>query len=223
MKIISLSSIIAGPACSIAHCIKKHFYSNSNFYPTGMFDYLEISMKTINQILENNNVEDGLVNNYYIYTNKDNKSSIKLNNFDHLISHHDLSKNYNEEDLNNFFEKYKRRYKRLIYDLENEDKIFFIRYGLDDYNLITNFINKIKKINSKLEIYFINVIYDEINNINEIFHNNYILINFNNYIDKSKTYSNDFFFKLIDFDWTIIYKIIYDKLSEIERNNIIYV
>ena len=29
MKIISLSSSIAGPACAIGLCIKKHFYDNN--------------------------------------------------------------------------------------------------------------------------------------------------------------------------------------------------
>ena len=49
MKIISLSSSIAGPACAIATAIKKHFYNND--YQTNIFDYLEISLESINQFL----------------------------------------------------------------------------------------------------------------------------------------------------------------------------
>ena len=49
MKIISLSSSIAGPACAVAKSIKKYFYNNN--YQTNMFDYLEISFLSILQIL----------------------------------------------------------------------------------------------------------------------------------------------------------------------------
>jgi hypothetical protein len=38
MKIISLSSNIAGPACAVAQCIKKYY---NNDYKTNFFDFLE--------------------------------------------------------------------------------------------------------------------------------------------------------------------------------------
>jgi hypothetical protein len=49
MKIISLSANIAGPACAIATSIKKYFYNNN--YITNIFDYLELSIISINQFL----------------------------------------------------------------------------------------------------------------------------------------------------------------------------
>ena len=48
MKIISLSSSIAGPACSVACSIKKHYYNNN--YKTNIFDYLEISLIGVIQV-----------------------------------------------------------------------------------------------------------------------------------------------------------------------------
>ena len=65
MKIISLSAGIAGPACAIATSIKKYFYNGSK--QTDMFDYLEISLLSIIQILSLNsdNLCDALSNNIF--------------------------------------------------------------------------------------------------------------------------------------------------------------
>lgn len=220
MKIISLSSSIAGPACSIACSIKKNFYNGSNSYPTNMFDYLEISLLSIIQILESENSKDKINSNYEIYLNKDNKYSVKFNNYDHIISHHDLPNFYSEEQLSDVIEKYKRRYDRLINYIKSEDKIFFIRYGLEDYNMIEYFFNIIKKINPNLELFFINIFYKLDNSITEIFNKNYTLLNFNNYIDKTRNYSDDLFYKIIEFDWSIINKIISLNLTEYEIKNL---
>lgn len=223
MKIISLSSIIAGPACSIACCIKKHFYNESNSYPTNMFDYLEISLLSIIQILESDNIKDKLNTNYEIYFNKDKKNSVKFKNFDHFISHHDLIENYTEKDFNDLIEKYKRRYDRLINYIKTENKIFFLRYYYEDYNLINKFIEIVKRINPSLEIFFINIVYDPHNKMEEIFDKNYTLINFDNYINKTIHYSDNLFYKIMEFDWNIIYKIISVNLNDIEKNNFLYV
>lgn len=209
MKIISLSSSIAGPACSVACSIKKHFYKEPNSYPTNMFDYLELSLLSINQILSTENIKDKLNSNFDIFLNKDDKYSVIFNNFDHLISHHDLIINYTDQDFNQFIEKYIRRYNRIINYLKTEDKIFFIRYGSEEEKNIIQFFNIIKEINPNLEIFFINIVYDPYDKIVEVFDKNYTLINFNNYIDKSKHYSDDLFYKIMEFDWSIIDKLIY--------------
>jgi hypothetical protein len=223
MKIISLSSSIAGPACSIACSIKKHFYTEPNSYPTNIFDYLEISFNSIIQILNTNNIESLLNNNYEIFPNNDNKNSIKFNNFEHLISHHDLSNNYNETEFYNIIDKYKRRYYRLINEIKTQDKIFFIRYGYENIENFIIFKEVINKINPDLKIHYFNIIYDSVNNIQEIFNEEYTLINFHNYIDITKNYSENLFFKLMEIDWNIIYKIISINLTEDQKKKLIYV
>ena len=50
-------------------------------------------------------------------------------NFDKLISYHDLKKKPSHDDLILFENKYLRRYFRLIHSIYEEDVIFFIRYG----------------------------------------------------------------------------------------------
>ena len=219
MKIISLSSSIAGPACAVATFIKKHFYNNN--YETNMFDFLEVSLESIIKVLtiknNNLNIEDYLKNNYDIIVNNDGNNSVFFNNFDKLISHHDLILDYNEETFNIFIEKYKRRYNRLIDHILNEDKIFFIRFGEDNKDSIINFINNVKKINNKLEVYFINLYFDE---NNKKLHNdikNYYYINFCDNIDFNKIYSKDLFHKTMEFNWIPIFEIINNNLDNSEK------
>ena len=218
MKIISLSSTIAGPACAIAKSIKKYFYNDN--YQTNMFDYLEISLLSIVQILHLENDDVNYLNlNNEIFLNKDGNNSVKFNNFDKIISHHDLKEKYSEDDYKIFIEKYKRRYYRLLNDIKTQDKIFFIRYGIEDNNIINNFINKILSINPNLKVYFIIVNYDEKNQyIND---KNYIYINFYNY-NKDIDYNSDLFYRTIQYNWKIIHDIIFKNLDATEKNNFNY-
>jgi hypothetical protein len=224
MKIISLSANFSGAACAIACSIKKYFY-NSN-YQTNIYDYLEISLKSIIEIL--NLSEDDLnylhLNNNFVVNNCNNVS-IFFNNFDKLISHHDLVKDFNEKDYNNVIEKYKRRYYRLMHDIKNEDKIFFIRYGDEDDEFIDLFFSSIEKINPKLEVHFINLIYDDKNQLQKFMNlnnKNYYVINFYNYINKYTNYNEDPFYKVMEFNWRPIFNTIYNKLTYKEKEKFIY-
>lgn len=217
MKIISLSSSMAGSACAIATSIKKYFYNNNMI--TSMFDYLEISLESINQILNisNNEIENYLRTNNEIYLNWDNNNSVLFKNFDKIISHHDLPNNYSQNDYDKLIEKYIRRYNRLINDIKYEDIIFFIRYGDDNIESIEYFINIIKKINPTLDFYYINVNYDE--NENKYINNNlYNYVNFYDYIDINKKYNEDLFYKTTEYNWKIVYDIIYNKLTNEYKN-----
>jgi hypothetical protein len=220
MKIISLSSSIAGPACAVSVSIKKYFYNNN--YKTNIFDYLEISLKSITKILEENNeiLKQNLNNNIEIYLNKNNNYSIIFKNYDNIISHHDLIYNYDTNDYNNLIEKYSRRYNRLIEYILNEDKIFFIRYGYENIDDINNFVDIIHKLNSKLIIYFINIIYDE--NIEYIDYkytdiNNYIFINLFKYLDNTIKYNDDIFYKTIQLNWKVICNIINENVDNEDK------
>lgn len=204
MKIISLSSEIAGPACAVANSIKKYYNNN---YKTNFFDFLEVSFFSIIQLLKIENIENELKTNNII-SNYIGKKSVYFNNFNKMISHHDLEENYSDEDFNDFIEKYKRRYNRLLDIIKEEDKIFFIRYGLENEDFINDFINEINKINECLNVYFINVDYNTYNlNINYNI-KNYVYINFFNYIDYNIKYDDDLYFKTLQFNWDKVFEII---------------
>lgn len=209
MKIISLSYNNAGYACSIASSIRNKYSNITNF-----FDYLVVDMKTINDIinlrdlnllLNNHNFEDQMT-----YKNK----TVIWNNFSKMISYHDLIHNFNEEIYNNFKVKYLRRYYRLMNDIYNEKIIFFIRFGKTEYNEIKEFIYNIKKINSKLIIYFINVDYDDYN-IDNIYYDDikeYIYINFKN-INIKEVVNDDLYFRSLDFNWEYVF----NKIEELSK------
>jgi hypothetical protein len=215
MKIISLSSSIAGPACAIASIIKKDFYNNN--CETNMFDYLEVSLESIIQVLNikinNLDIEDHLKNNISIIKNIDGNNSVFFNNFDKLISHHDLILDYDITIFNNFIEKYKRRYFRLINSIINEDKIFFIRFGKDKEESINNFINIVKSINNNIKIIFIHLYFDENNKVNNYNIKNYYYINFYNNLDLNKKYSENLFYKTMEFNWDSVFEIIHNNIE----------
>jgi len=226
MKIISLSSNIAGPACGIASSIKKYFYNGSK--QTDMFDYLEISLLSIIQVLSlnNNDIELLSYNNTFL-PNINNCQSVTFNNFDRMISHHDLKIDYTDEDYIIFIDKYKRRYYRLIESIKTDNIIFFIRYGEEDPAQYLEFIKCIKNINPLCNFYIINILYDECNNINNSLYEslniyNIYIINFYNYLEMNVVYDHDLYYRMMQFNWKIVYELIYNHLFEGDRNQITY-
>lgn len=212
MIIISLSSDIAGPACAVATSIKKNIYENKN-YPTNYFDYLVVSLKSINQLLKigmkNINIlKNILKNELNIYENDTEKMTVEFLNFDKMISYHDLDKNYSEKDLSEFIDKYIRRYYRLLEYIKKEKLIYFIRYGDENDQDIIEFNKNISLINPKLHFFFVNLIYKEytINNIYDA--HNYMLINFKEINIEDIEYSEDLFYKTLQFNWMKIFEII---------------
>lgn len=227
MKIISLSSSIAGPACAIATAIKKHFYNND--YITNIFDYLEISLESINQflLLEENEIyhlDFDIENSYH---NTQDKTSIKFKYFNKVISHHDLIKNFNEDDILELKNKYIRRYTRLINYIESENKIFFLRYGNENSQSINNFYKYVRYLNPYLTIYFIHLDYSDDNNSRAVYDNidfeNYFYFNFANYITEGIVYNDDLFFRTLQYDWKTLYEVVIrELLSEDEKKKYIF-
>ena len=222
MKIISLSAGIAGPACAIATSIKKYFYNGSK--QTDMFDYLEISLLSIIQILSLNsdNLCDALSNNNTFSPNINECQTVTFNNFDRIISHHDLKEKYNTDDYIEFIEKYKRRYNRLIECIKTENKIFFIRFGIENRIQFQEFIKAIKQINPLCQFYIINLIYDEKNVEYKNDIPNLYTINFYYFLEKDIIYNDDLYYRTIQFNWKLVYNLIINHLDEMEKNIICY-
>lgn len=201
MKIISLSSYYAGPACAIADYIKKYFYNNDK--QIDFFDYLVVSMKSINEILTNKEIDLDLDS---AILNELNTVTIQFKNFDLLISNHDLKEfPVTLENMNDVIQKYKRRYNRLISDIKSENIIYFLRFfdkELDDTeeNEILIFNKNLSVINSSLIFYLIILTdNDNLKLSNKLsYYDNIILFNFNIYNDKNKIYNDNKYFRIID-------------------------
>jgi len=216
MKIISLSYEDAGYACSIGTSIKKKYNQQTNF-----FDFLVVDMRTINHIITLKDL-NLLTQNFKFedQTKKENKTLI-WNHFSKMISYHDLKSNFNEESLKEFTNKYLRRYYRLMNDLYNEEKLFFIRYGktnINDVKLLIQNIKNIKNINQNQnqnqKIFFINIDFDK-NNKENIFYpelKNYIYINFCQ-VNKKDLNNDDIYFQLLECNWEYVFQ----KIEELSK------
>jgi len=140
---LSLSSSYSGNACALRQSI-INYTKNSN--ETQFFDWLVTSLKSVNEVLEGKPI---LFETNYIYPNPINTTSINFNNFDLLVSHHDINE-FNDNSINEITEKYIRRKKRLINTIKEQHKINFIRYCKNQENIeeeeIINFYKNINAI-----------------------------------------------------------------------------
>jgi hypothetical protein len=137
MKVISLSHDETGTACSISVAIKKFIYNDSK--QTDFFDFLLVSMKSINEVLLGKEFE---------CIKNEGEQSVRFKNFHHMISLHDL------ENINELMEKYNRRRQRLLDDIKNNDAIYFVRFCRNIRNIeeneIAHFFDIVKSINPNL-------------------------------------------------------------------------
>jgi hypothetical protein len=208
MKIISLSNDEAGYACAVGTSIKRYYENKSK---TNFFDFLVVSMDSINKILNMSNL-DLLKDNINIDESNKKTSIITWKNFDKLVSYHDLKNNFTKSDYIDFYNKYKRRWIRLIHFIYEEDIIFFIRYGTISNSELDLFYENINHLNNNLVFYFINVDYDENNCDKQVkFKNykNYIYINFN-LINNENNQNNeeDDYYRILNYNWSFVFKII---------------
>ena len=193
---ISLSSSYAGNACAIKQSIIN--YTNIN-NETHFFDWLVVSMKSVNQILENTPI---LFESDYIYPNSLNTTTINFKNFDLLTSHHDIHE-FNNNSINEITTKYTRRYERLIHTIKEQSQIFFIRYCKNPNNIeeeeIIAFYKNINSINPELLFKFI-LISDCDNLIipnSLLLKDNFIYIKLNDYIDDDIINETNKYFQII--------------------------
>ena len=146
MKYISI-----GYKCSVKYNIDKYRGASETLF----FDRLMTSMDSVIEILNCNNINNILysdnivrdLNNPYHYNN----SRIVIKSLNWCVSIHDLSKNYTDNDVLDFIDKYSRRFKRIIEYIKSNEQICFIRMGDVSCDIIYKFIETIKTINSNCD------------------------------------------------------------------------
>ena len=125
-----------------------------------------------------------------------------LENFDKLISHHDIHE-YNNNSILEITEKYNKRYKRFIDTIKYNKNIYFIRYckSLNDLEEkeILHFYKNIQNINPELIFKFILI--SDCENLlipsNLLNNEKFIYVNLNNYIDDDILNESNDYFKII--------------------------
>ena len=129
---------------------------------------------------------------------------LQLKIFSTFRSLHDLPKNYSDDNLDDFINKYNRRYNRFINLIkDNYEKMFFIRKTKDiiSYRDIILFNNYVKKINPYNKVYLI-ILCNYIPDDYQLKHG-VILINY----ERLKLFeSNDW--KANNFNWDFILKLL---------------
>lgn len=143
MKYISI-----GNACSVKYNIDKYRGKSETLF----FDWLMTSMDSVIEILNCNNINnilypDNIVRDLNTPHHCDN-SRIVIKSLNFCVSIHDLSKNYTDNDVLDFIDKYSRRFKRIIEYIKSNEQICFIRMGDVSFDKIYKFIETIKTINS---------------------------------------------------------------------------
>ena len=152
---ISLSSFYAGNACGVRACMNYYKVNPESKGETHFFDWITCSMRSINEVLEGKEISFDVKSSFFNFLNT---YTIRFNNFDMMISHHDLHE-INNKEIFNLIVKYNRRRKRLIETIKNEKQIFFIRYCKDQRDLqgqeIIQFYDHVLRINPNLDVKFI--------------------------------------------------------------------
>ncbi len=199
MKIISLGSLYPGYACGIAEYLNKYKFK----YDRDFFDYITVSMKSINEVLHNKTIEfnDEELSKFSI-PNTTSNIFIKFKNFDNMISYHDFV-DLSPNSYIYWTDFYKEKQEKLINDILCNDTIVFVRFCVNQKDLIENdikiFFNNIERLNEKLNYYLILFSTDFLKISSDLLNNSHFYnLNFKLYNNIHKKYTNNIYDDLIN-------------------------
>ena len=115
--------ISIGAACNVTYQIGKHRHRGETLF----FDWLITSMLSVIEILGCNNIDrilysENIVRDANTPLHKGMSRTI-IKSLDSCISIHDISSSFSDEDRQDFINKYKRRYYRIIQYIKSEKYI----------------------------------------------------------------------------------------------------
>jgi hypothetical protein len=200
-----ISFISLGEACDVKYQILNKFKEFNNIKETYFFDWIISDFKTVLDVLNQTFLESFKKENLNIdnSNNKYQNAVVKINNYSTFVSLHDVPKNYNNTHVDNFIDKYTRRYNRLIDLIKKNNKIFFIRktskiISDEDQNIFRKYLNNINPDNEITLVILCDYIKEDY-----IIKHKLILINY----EKLKLY-DDNGWKGFNYNWNIILNIL---------------
>lgn len=154
--------ISIGRACCVKYQIDQYFGKKE----TNFFDWLISSMNSVITVLKCKNIDELLnFNNIYInpkipYSkgNTGKNTRVVIRSLYRCISIHDVKTDFNNDDIYDFIDKYKRRWNRMIEYIKQDEKIYFIRFGEIKPHEKEQFIQTILGINENCNFYLISII-----------------------------------------------------------------
>jgi len=174
--------ISIGSECDVKFNIDK--YTGSK--PTFFFDWLKTDMASVNKIMGTENIEEILffdnIIKSPIYADRKETTTLILKSLSKCESMHDVPYTYNDSDIYEFIEKYKRRYYRIINCIKNlTSEIYFVRKGQISNSEKDTFISSILKINPNCKFKLIELLEQKIKNKHYIHEKFFISLNLDNY------------------------------------------
>jgi hypothetical protein len=208
--------ISIGIACDVKYQIDKIFGSKETLF----FDWLMTDMESVNNILSyHNNINDLLFYNNVIQNpnipTHNTHARIIIKSLSMCESIHDIFSNkVNKKSINEFIDKYKRRFNRIITYIKNNENISFIRHGEITYEQKLRFIEIIKEINPNCKFILGNLVKSDLQNNIISQEDNYICININKYIKPNiqEDWTNN------HFDWKTMLYIITNQQNNQQNN-----
>lgn len=155
-----ITFISLGEACDVKYQLEAKFKEHNNIQKTYFFDWIISDFKTVLSVLNGDFLKKFTKSNLLIGNTikKYSSSLVTIKNFSTFTSLHDIPKNYDNKDIDEFIDKYTRRYYRFINLIrDNNEKMFFLR---NTKEVISNrdvvfFNNYVKKINPFNKVYLV--------------------------------------------------------------------
>jgi hypothetical protein len=161
MRVISV-----GSECNVKYQIDKHKGKSETLF----FDWLITDMNSVIKLISCDSIDDILNINTVkvdpVTPIIKSNSRILITSLPECISIHDMPIDPTDKDIDDFINKYKRRYERLINYIKSNDEIYFIRHGdVDDTNKQV-FIQTIQSINKNCKFTLVIIRDQQSNSIN---------------------------------------------------------
>ena len=125
--------ISLGRNCTVKGQINTYLRKKKQSQPTYFFDWLMSDFTTVCQILDSN--IDQILKREFIVENQQQPSHnngknarLIVNSVQRFESIHDVPANYSENDIDQFRQKYKRRYHTMMNLIKSGKKLYFISY-----------------------------------------------------------------------------------------------
>lgn len=175
--------ISIGQTCCVKYQIDKCIGEKETLF----FDWLMTDMRSVIKVFRHYNNIGNLLYYENIVHNQQNKicedkSRMLIKSLPLCESYHDIKIDFDDKDIYEFIEKYKRRFERIItFIKENKEHIVFMRYGDIDKKKKEKFIQIIKEINPVCNFTLV-TLYKGNNNEKTLHQKRFISININNYL-----------------------------------------
>ena len=165
----SITFISLGEACDVKYQLEAKFKEFNKIQKTYFFDWIISDFNTVLSVLNGDFLKKFKKSNLLIDNTikKYSSSLVTIKNFSTFSSLHDIPKNYSNEDMDEFINKYTRRYDRFINLIkDNNEKMFFLRktkkvISNRDIVLFNNYIKKINPFNRVYLVILCNYIPDD--------------------------------------------------------------